>query len=81
MGWWSGIPEAQVGGPIAIVRNGDAITINAEKKELTLHLSAAEIRRRLNKFKSPRLKYRRGVLSKFARSVSSAADGAITDSE
>jgi len=72
-------PEAQVGGAIAIVRNGDTITINAEKKELTLHLSAAEIRRRLNKFKSPRLKYRRGVLSKFARSVSSAADGAITD--
>jgi dihydroxy-acid dehydratase len=74
-------PEAQVGGPIAIVRNGDTITIDARKKDLTLHLSAAEIRRRLKTFKAPRLKYRRGVLSKFARSVSSASDGAITDRE
>jgi dihydroxy-acid dehydratase len=72
-------PEAQVGGPIAIVRNGDSITINAGIKELTLHVSAAEIRRRLKKFKPPRLKYHRGVLFKYARSVSSAADGAVTD--
>jgi len=73
-------PEAQVGGPIAVVRAGDTITVNAGKKELTLHVSAAELRRRLKKFKAPRLKYRRGILFKFARSVSSAADGAITDS-
>jgi dihydroxy-acid dehydratase len=74
-------PEAQVGGPIAMVRAGDTITVSAGKKELTLHVSAAELRRRMKKFRAPRLKYRHGVLSKFARSVSSAADGAITDWE
>jgi dihydroxy-acid dehydratase len=72
-------PEAQLGGPIAVVQNGDTITIHAEKKELTLHLNAEQIRSRLNEFKAPPLKYHRGVLSKFARSVSSAAEGAITD--
>lgn len=72
-------PEAQVGGPIAIVRNGDLITINAERKELTLNLTAKEIAQRLKKFRAPSLKYTRGVLYKFSRSVSSASEGAVTD--
>ncbi len=72
-------PEAQAGGPIAIVRNGDTITIDGDRKELKLHLSAAEIKARLKKFKAPPLKYKRGVLHKFALEVSSASEGAITD--
>ncbi|MBI2915990.1 MAG: dihydroxy-acid dehydratase [Elusimicrobia bacterium] len=71
-------PEAQSGGPIAIVRNGDKITIDAERKELKLHLSPSEISNRLKKFKAPPLKYQSGVLYKFARTVSSASQGAIT---
>lgn len=72
-------PEAQAGGPIAVVRNGDTITIDAEKKELRIHLTSKEIAQRLKKFKAPPLKYKSGVLYKFARSVSSASEGAITD--
>jgi dihydroxy-acid dehydratase len=71
-------PEAQSGGPIAVVRNGDAVTIDTACKALTLHVSAAELRRRLKAFTPPKLKYRRGVLYKYACSVSSAAEGAVT---
>jgi dihydroxy-acid dehydratase len=73
-------PEAQVGGPIAIVRTNDKITINVDRKELTLHCTQKEIQSRLKKFKAPKLKYSKGVLYKFAKLVSSACDGAITDS-
>jgi len=72
-------PEAQVGGPIAVVRNGDRITIDTGRKALTIDVSAAELRRRLKDFAPPRLKYRSGVLYKYARSVSSASEGAVTD--
>lgn len=71
-------PEAQERGPIAIVKNGDMITIDAEKKELHLHLSRKEISQRLKKFKVPALKYKSGVLYKFAESVCSASRGALT---
>ncbi len=71
-------PEAQSGGPIVIVKNGDTITIDAEKKLLKLHLSDEEISSRLKKWKAPELKYKTGVLYKYAKLVSSATDGAVT---
>ena len=72
-------PEAAVGGPLAIVRTGDVIAIDAEKRELNLQLGASEIKRRLRSWKAPRPRYRHGVLAKYAKQVSSASYGAITD--
>ena len=72
-------PEAHVGGALAIVENGDKITIDAENKELTLHVNEHEIARRLEKWKQPEPRYTRGVLSKYAKLVSSASKGAVTD--
>jgi dihydroxy-acid dehydratase len=72
-------PEAMDGGPIAIVRDGDRITIDAEADELTLHLPAEEIRSRLDSWSPPPPRYTRGVLAKYARSVRSASEGAVTD--
>jgi len=72
-------PEAHVGGPLAIVNNGDKITIDAENKNLTLHIDDAEIAARLEKWQQPAPKYTRGVLAKYAKLVSSASTGAVTD--
>ncbi|WP_078553653.1 dihydroxy-acid dehydratase [Bacillus alkalicellulosilyticus] len=72
-------PEAQVGGPIGIVRNGDSITIDSETQELTVHLSDEEMAARMKEWKQPPLRYERGVLNKYARLVSSASKGAVTD--
>ncbi len=72
-------PEAHVGGPLAIVENGDQITIDAEAKQLTLHVDEAIIAQRMEKWQQPAPKYTRGVLSKFAKLVSSASEGAVTD--
>ncbi|MBI4399586.1 dihydroxy-acid dehydratase, partial [Candidatus Micrarchaeota archaeon] len=72
-------PEAQVGGPIAIVKEGDSITIDASKKLVQINISENEIKERLGKFKAPPLKYKTGVLNKYARLVSSASEGAVTD--
>ncbi len=72
-------PEAYTGGPLAIVRNGDTITIDAKKQEINLDLTAAEIKKRLKTWKQPKPRYTRGVLAKYARDVSSASLGAITD--
>jgi dihydroxy-acid dehydratase len=72
-------PEAQVGGPIALVKNGDLITLDATKQLLQLHVSNQELQLRKKKFKPPVSKYTRGVLSKFSKSVSSASLGAIVD--
>lgn len=72
-------PEAHVGGALAIVENGDKITIDAENKELTLHINEHEIARRLEKWQQPEPRYTRGVLSKYAKLVSSASKGAVTD--
>jgi dihydroxy-acid dehydratase len=74
-------PEAHVGGTLAIVRNGDSITIDAEKRKITLDVPATEIRGRLKKWKTPRARYTRGVLAKYASAVSSAHLGAVTDLE
>ncbi|NOQ17563.1 MAG: dihydroxy-acid dehydratase, partial [Methyloprofundus sp.] len=72
-------PEAHVGGSLAIVNNGDKITIDAESKELTLHVDDAEIQARLATWQQPAPKYTRGVLAKYAKLVSSASEGAVTD--
>jgi dihydroxy-acid dehydratase len=74
-------PEAAVGGPIALVRNGDRITIDAIKRQLSLLVSDAELRRRRNAWHPRRPYARRGVLAKYARAVSSASLGAVTDLE
>jgi dihydroxy-acid dehydratase len=70
-------PEAQVGGPIAIVQDGDEITVDAVNKTLELHVPQDEIDRRLAAWTPPPLKYERGALAKYSRLVSSASEGAI----
>ncbi|MGZ8243852.1 dihydroxy-acid dehydratase [Methylomagnum sp.] len=72
-------PEAYTGGPLAIVRDGDGITIDAEQAELTLHLSDEEISARLANWQRPAPRYTKGVLAKYAKLVSSASEGAVTD--
>lgn len=72
-------PEAQVGGSIALLRDGDMITIDSDKGELSIALSDEELQRRAAEWQPPTPKYTRGVLAKYARSVSSAAKGAVTD--
>ena len=72
-------PEAAVGGPIGVVRNGDPITIDAQKNELNLDISEDELEARLEAWTLPEAKEKRGVLAKYAKLVSSASLGAITD--
>jgi dihydroxy-acid dehydratase len=72
-------PEAYVGGPIALVKNGDAITIDAEKRELTLEVPSTELSKRKKSWKKPAPRYTRGVLAKYAAHVTSASLGAVTD--
>ena len=72
-------PEAAVGGTIALVRDGDPITIDAERRLLRLELADAEIARRRQAWKPPQPKYTAGVLAKYAKLVSSASLGAVTD--
>ena len=72
-------PEAFDGGPIAVIKNGDPITIDAEKRAITLGIPAKELDARLRKWKQPKPNYRRGVLAKYAATVSSASEGAVTD--
>ncbi len=72
-------PEAAVGGPLAIVEDGDQITINSETKTIDVQLSAEEMDLRLRKWQPPAPKATRGLLAKYARLVSSASEGAVTD--
>ncbi|MCZ6722700.1 MAG: dihydroxy-acid dehydratase [Gammaproteobacteria bacterium] len=72
-------PEAAVGGPIALLKNGDIITIDAEKRQVNVKLSEAELRQRAQAWRPPKTRYKRGVLAKYARLVSSASEGAVTD--
>ncbi|MDE2047611.1 MAG: dihydroxy-acid dehydratase [Betaproteobacteria bacterium] len=72
-------PEAQVGGPIALVREGDRITIDAPTHSLTLHVSDAELAARRAQWQAPAQRYHRGVMSKFYRLASSASEGAVLD--
>lgn len=72
-------PEAHLGGPIALIKNGDKITIDATKCLITLHVSAQELRQRKAKWKQPKPRYTKGVLAKYAKMVNSASQGAVTD--
>ncbi len=72
-------PEAALGGPLAVVKNGDPITIDAGKRALTLNLPKGELEKRLAKWKAPVSRYTRGVLAKYAKTVASASKGAVTD--
>ncbi|MEP6883190.1 MAG: dihydroxy-acid dehydratase [Gammaproteobacteria bacterium] len=72
-------PEAALGGPLALVKSGDGITIDAQRREITLHVAAAELKRRRKSWVPPKPYARRGALAKYARQVSSASLGAVTD--
>jgi len=72
-------PEAAVGGPLALVRNGDLISIDARKREIRLQVSRAELARRQRVWRCPRKAPELGVLAKYAATVSSASFGAVTD--
>ncbi|MCJ1476305.1 hypothetical protein MMC13_004971 [Lambiella insularis] len=73
------VPEAAVGGPIAVVRDGDVITIDAERNELKMDVSEEEVARRMAEWKAPRRTVTRGVLAKYAYLVGDASHGALTD--
>jgi dihydroxy-acid dehydratase len=72
-------PEAALGGPIAVLRNGDPITIDAVRNRITLSLPQREIRARLRAWKPKKPRETRGALAKYARLVASASEGAVTD--
>jgi len=72
-------PEAQVGGPIALLKDGDAIVIDAEKRLMTVDLTPAELEKRKKAWVAPPLKATRGTLYKYIKNVSSASKGAVTD--
>ena len=72
-------PEAYVGGPLALVKNGDAIVIDAEKRVLNLGITAQEMKKRKAAWKPMKPRYTRGVLAKYAHLVTSASEGAVTD--
>ncbi len=71
-------PEAFLGGPIAAVHEGDTITFDIPARTLTLNVPDAEIATRLAAWKAPAARYKRGVFAKYANSVCSASEGAIT---
>ncbi len=72
-------PEAYSGGPLAIIKNGDIITIDANKREINVRLTGPEIKKRLKGWQQPKPRYTRGVLKKYMSSVRSASEGATTD--
>ncbi|MGO4920947.1 dihydroxy-acid dehydratase [Maribacter sp. IgM3_T14_3] len=72
-------PEAQEGGAIALLENGDIITIDAEKNEISVNLTDEQLSERKKNWKQPELKVKRGSLYKYARTVSSASKGCVTD--
>jgi dihydroxy-acid dehydratase len=72
-------PEAQVGGPIALVRDGDSVTLDAEANLLTVAVEEAELERRRAAWVAPPLKATRGTLYKYIKNVKSASEGCVTD--
>src|SRR5918995_1376844 len=72
-------PEAFVGGPIALVKEGDSITIDAHKRLIQLNVAAKELAARRKKWKPPKARYTRGALAKYTKLVTSASKGAVTD--
>ena len=74
-------PEAAVGGPIGLIHEGDSVTIDAHKLQISINVSEQELARRKAAWKPPQPKYTRGVLAKFAKLAASASRGAVTDPE
>ena len=72
-------PEAQEGGPLALVKTGDKITVDAEKRRIDMHVSDAELAARRAAWKAPPYKATRGTLYKYIKSVKSASEGCVTD--
>jgi dihydroxy-acid dehydratase len=72
-------PEAYEGGAIALVENGDSITIDAQSRQMTLNIDDEEMTKRKKNWQQPAPKYTRGLLAKYARTVSYASTGAVTD--
>jgi dihydroxy-acid dehydratase len=72
-------PEAAIGGPLALIKNGDVISIDAERREITLHVAAGELKRRRSAWTAPKPYALRGALAKYSQQVSSASLGAVTD--
>ncbi|MEK9656789.1 MAG: dihydroxy-acid dehydratase [bacterium] len=72
-------PEAYEGGPLALIENGDQITIDAKKQTLHLHINETEMAKRKKNWTKPSPNYTRGVLAKYAKLVNSASQGAVTD--
>ena len=72
-------PEAQLGGTIGLIKDGDTISIDIEKNQLNVQLSDEELEERRKKFVAPEIKYKTGVLAKYAKLVGSASKGAVTD--
>jgi dihydroxy-acid dehydratase len=81
MDWPRHFENQSFGGTIALVKNGDTITIDAEKRELTLAIPAKELAARRQAWKKPAPRYTRGVLAKYAAHVTSASLGAVTDAD
>ena len=73
------VPEAAMGGPIAVVKDGDTVTISAETNEISMDVSKEEIAARMKEWRKPRKTVTRGVLAKYAHLVSDASHGAVTD--
>jgi dihydroxy-acid dehydratase len=71
-------PEAAVGGPIALIEDGDRITIDAEKKQINVDVSEDDMRQRRQVWRRPPSRVRRGALAKYRAEVSSASNGAVT---
>lgn len=74
-------PEAFVGGPIGLLQNGDKVTIDSGTQEINMHVSDEELARRKAEWKQPALKYKRGILAKYAKLVGSSSKGAVTDAD
>jgi dihydroxy-acid dehydratase len=72
-------PEAAVGGPLALVREGDRVTIDAERRDLRIEVPEKELELRRARWQAPAPRYTSGVLAKYARLVSSSSQGAVTD--
>ena len=74
-------PEAAAGGNIALIHEGDSITIDAHKLLLQLNIDSVELERRRAAWVAPKPRYTRGVMAKFARNASSASTGAVLDGD
>jgi len=72
-------PEAQVGGPIGLLKDGDMITIDAETLDMSVDISDAEMEARRAAWVAPPLKYTRGTMHRYIKTVSSAKYGCVTD--